>query len=246
MKLIQAKDYADMSQITAEIISRQVKSDKHSVLGLATGGTVLGVYEILVSDYENGKLDFCQVQTINLDEYVGLEPSHPQSYRYYMDSNFFDKINIKKENTHLPSGLAKDLERECGDYEDKIKSLGGIDLQLLGLGKNGHIGFNEPGPSFERHTHLVELEATTISANARYFDCTDDVPKKALTMGIGSIMGAKSIILCVSGSEKAEILKAVLKGPITPFVPGSILQIHPDLTVVADQDALKMFSIEED
>lgn len=242
MKLIRAKNCDDMSQITADIIAAQVNEDKHSVLGLATGGTVEGVYKILAEEYEKGNLDFSHIQSINLDEYVGLEANHPQSYRYYMESNFFEKINIKKENTHLPLGLAEDLEAECHRYEGLIKSLGGVDLQLLGLGKNGHIAFNEPGPSFEKDTHVVELEESTICANARFFDCTDDVPKRALTMGIGSIMGAKKIILCVSGREKAEILKAVLTGPITPFVPGSILQIHPDLTVVADEEALKMLA----
>ncbi len=241
MKIIRAKDFDEMSQITADIISTQVNENRHSVLGLATGGTVVKVYELLAKEYKEGDLDFSHVQTVNLDEYVGLEPTHPQSYRYYMANNFFEKINVIHENTYLPSGLAQNLEEECHRYEGLIKSLGGIDLQLLGLGKNGHIGFNEPGPTFEKNTHFVELEEGTRSANARFFDSLEEVPKKAITMGIGSIMGAKKIVLCVSGREKAEILKAVLTGPITPFVPGSILQIHPDLTVVADEEALEMF-----
>lgn len=238
MELIKTKDFAEMSQKAANLISTQVIQDKHSVLGLATGGTVIKIYELLAEEYEQGHLDFSQVQTINLDEYVGLEPTHTQSYRFYMENNFFRKINIVSENTHLPFGLAKDLEEECNKYENLIRSLGGIDLQLLGLGKNGHIGFNEPGPTFEKKTHLVELEEKTRVANARFFNSQKEVPKKAITMGIGSIMSAKKIVLCVSGKEKAEILKEVLKGPITPFVPGSILQIHQDLTVIADEEAL--------
>lgn len=241
MKLIKANNYDDMSQKAADIISEQVNENKHSILGLATGGTVVKIYQLLAQEYENSNLDFSHIETVNLDEYACLESDHPQSYRYYMDSNFFEKVNIKKENTHLPSGIVDDLEEECYRYEGLIKSLGGIDLQLLGLGKNGHIGFNEPGPNFEKDTHVIELEESTISANARFFDCKEDVPRKAITMGIGSIMGAKKVLLCVSGKEKAEILKAVLTGPITPFVPGSILQIHPDLTVVADQEALEYF-----
>jgi glucosamine-6-phosphate deaminase len=242
MKVIRAKNFDEMSQIAGDIFAAQVNEDKHSVLGLATGGTVVNVYAVLAEEYAKGNLDFSHIQTVNLDEYAGLDPTHPQSYRYYMEDNFFKKVNLKSENTHLPLGLAQDLEEECHRYEDLIKSLGGIDLQLLGLGKNGHIGFNEPGPTFEKDTHYVELEEGTRIANARFFDRLEDVPGKAITMGIGSIMGAKKIVLCVSGSEKAEILKAVLEGPITPFVPGSILQIHPDLTVVADEDALAMLA----
>ena len=241
MKLIRTKDFDEMSQKAADLIFAQVTENKHSVLGLATGGTVVKIYEILAQEYEKGRLDLSHIQTVNLDEYAGLEPTHDQSYRYYMENNFFKKVNIKSGNTHLPSGLANNLEEECKRYEILIKSLGGIDLQLLGLGKNGHIGFNEPGPAFEKETHSVELEEGTRAANARFFNNIDEVPKRAVTMGIGTIMSAKKIVLCVNGKEKAEILKKVLTGPITPFVPGSILQIHPDFTVVADEEALEMF-----
>jgi glucosamine-6-phosphate deaminase len=190
---------------------------------------------------QNGDVDFSGVRSVNLDEYVGLAGDHNQSYRYFMDTNLFNQINIHKDNTNVPDGMAADIEAECIRYENLIKELGGIDLQLLGLGHNGHIGFNEPDDYFPLLTHRVQLKESTIKANSRFFENEDQVPREAITMGIKSIMQAKRILLCVSGEAKAEILKKVLSGPVTPEVPGSILQLHPNLTVVADEAALSRF-----
>jgi len=238
MRIIRARDYKDMSEKAASIIWAQMLLKKNSVLGLATGGTVLGIYEILCEKYMEGELDFSSVKTLNLDEYVGLEGRHPQSYRHYMDKNLFEKVNILKNNTFLPNGLAEDLKRECKDYDETIRQLGPIDLQLLGLGRNGHIGFNEPDDHFEDNTHVRRLNETTIKDNSRFFEMGEEVPKSAITMGIKPIMEAKAVLLAVSGVEKAKALKAVLNGPVTPSVPGSILGKHENLIVVADLDAL--------
>lgn len=238
MRIIKAKDYKDMSRKAANVISAQVILKSNCVLGLATGTTVLGIYEQLIDWYQKGDIDFSNVKSVNLDEYVGLSSGNEQSYRYYMNSNFFRHINICLENTHFPNGLATDLEEECRKYDRLIEALGGIDLQLLGLGHNGHIGFNEPDEAFEKLTHHVKLNESTRQANARFFEKEEKVPKFAITMGIKSIMQAKRIVLCVSGAKKADILKQVLTGPVTPARPGSILQMHPNLTVIADEDAL--------
>ncbi len=238
MRIIRARDYKDMSEKAASIIWAQMLLKKNSVLGLATGGTVLGIYEILCEKYMEGELDFSSVKTLNLDEYVGLEGRHPQSYRHYMDKNLFEKVNILKNNTFLPNGLAEDLKRECKDYDETIRQLGPIDLQLLGLGRNGHIGFNEPDDHFEDNTHVRRLNETTIKDNSRFFEMGEEVPKSAITMGIKPIMESKAVLLAVSGVEKAKALKAVLNGPVTPSVPGSILGKHENLIVVADLDAL--------
>lgn len=238
MKIIRAKDYQDMSRKAANIISAQIILKEKSVLGLATGSTVLGLYERLIHLHNEGELDFSNILTVNLDEYVGLPAQHSQSYRYYMDNNLFKHINIPYENTNLPDGMAKDIEKECREYDDLITGMGGIDLQLLGLGLNGHIGFNEPATEFPKGTHCVTLTESTVKANSRFFENENEVPKKALTMGIKTIMSASKILLCVNGKAKAGILKEVLTGPVTPAVPGSILQLHPDLTVVADEEAL--------
>ncbi|MBR0597291.1 glucosamine-6-phosphate deaminase [Sinanaerobacter chloroacetimidivorans] len=240
MRIIKATNYSDMSRKAANVISAQVILKSNCVLGLATGATVLGIYQQLIDWYEKGDIDFSSVHSVNLDEYVGLPAEHEQSYRYYMDHNFFHKINILSENTNLPNGLAENIDEECRRYDALIEKLGGIDLQLLGLGHNGHIGFNEPDQAFEKTTHCVTLKDSTIKANARFFEHEDQVPKKAVTMGIKSIMQAKRIVLCVSGITKAEILKKVLTGPVTPALPGSILQMHPNLTVVADAEALSL------
>ncbi len=237
MKIIKAKDYKDMSRKAANILSAQVILKENAVLGLATGSTVLGIYQQLVQWYEKGDIDFSSVSTVNLDEYVGLLPGDESSYRHYMFSNLFDHTNILPENTHLPNGLAKDIEGECKRYDRLIEGLGGIDLQLLGLGGNGHIGFNEPHEAFEQLTHCVKLKDSTIDANAKYFPSREAVPQKAITMGIKSIMLAKRIVLCVSGKRKAKVLRQVLYGPVTPEIPGSILQMHPRLMVVADEEA---------
>lgn len=240
MRVINAKSYGDMSRKAANVISAQVILKSNCVLGLATGATVLGIYEQLIDWYQKGDIDFAGVRTVNLDEYVGLSKDHEQSYRHYMDMNFFQQINIKPKNTHLPNGMAESIEEECHRYDALVEGLGGIDLQLLGLGHNGHIGFNEPNEAFEKLTHCVQLKETTRKANARFFEGEAQVPKKAITMGIKSIMQAKRIVLCVSGAHKAEILKQVLTGPVTPALPGSILQMHPNLTVVADEEALSL------
>ncbi|GAB1475951.1 glucosamine-6-phosphate deaminase [Bacillota bacterium] len=238
MKIIRTKDYQEMSRKAANIIAAQLIQKENSVLGLATGSTMLRLYEELAAKHSAGDLDFSKARSVNLDEYLGLDPSNPQSYRYYMDNNLFDKINILPENTHLPRGMAEDTDIECAAYDALIEALGGIDLQLLGLGLDGHIGFNEPGDSFYKETHCVLLDESTIQANSRFFEHEDDVPRHAITMGNGAIMKAKTVLLCVNGKAKASVLKQVLCGPITPRVPGSILQLHPNLIVVADEEAL--------
>lgn len=240
MKIISANDYNDMSRKAANIISAQVILYPDSVLGLATGSTPLGVYRQLVDWYRKGDIDFSRVHSVNLDEYVGLAPEHPQSYHYYMNENFFRHINIKPENTNVPNGLAEDIDAECARYDKLIADLGGIDLQLLGIGHTGHIGFNEPDQDFDKMTHKVKLNQKTIEANSRFFNSEDDVPKYAITMGIKAIMQAKKILLVANGEGKAEILDRALFGPVAPAVPASILQLHPDVTVVADEAALSV------
>ena len=240
MQIYRAKDYEDMSKKAANIIASQVVLKPDCVLGLATGSTPIGAYKNLVEKYEQGDLDFSQVTTVNLDEYKGLPRENDQSYYYFMHDNLFDHVNVKPENTHLPDGTKEDANEECARYEELIRSLGGQDLQLLGLGHNGHIGFNEPDTVFEKTTHCVDLQESTIEANKRFFASADDVPKQAYTMGIGTIMQAKKILLIAGGEEKAEALKNSLYGPITPSVPASILQLHNDVTVIADEAALSL------
>ena len=232
MRVIETKSYAELSRKAANLISAQVLSKPDSVLGLATGSTPIGTYKQLIEWYEKGDLDFSEVKSINLDEYVGLTGDHDQSYRYFMNTNLFNHVNIDKAKTNVPSGVAEDLEAECARYDALIESMGGIDLQLLGIGHNGHIGFNEPADSFVAPTHVVELGETTINANARFFSSADEVPKKAVTMGIKAIMQAKKVLLIANGPDKKAIVEKALYGPVTPEVPASILQFHPDLTVV--------------
>lgn len=232
MKFIEAKSYEDLSRKAANIISAQIILEPESVLGLATGSTPIGTYQNLVKGYQNGDLDFSRVRTINLDEYCGLSTDHEQSYRYFMNYHLFNHINIDRNNTNVPNGCADDLQEECSRYEKLIASLGGIDLQLLGIGHNGHIAFNEPNSYFEKDTHVVELKETTIQANARFFNTIDEVPKKAISMGIQSIMRARKILLIANGSDKKDIVMKSVYGPITPEVPASILQLHPDCTVI--------------
>ena len=238
MKIYVAEDYQSMSRKAANIVSAQVILNPASVLGLATGSTPVGMYKQLIDWYNKGDLDFDQVKSVNLDEYVGLAPDHPQSYRYFMQTNFFDHINISPDNTNLPNGQAADLAAECQRYNQVIKSQGGIDVQLLGMGHNGHIGFNEPGDAFELETHVVDLTERTIEANARFFASPDEVPRQALTMGIKTIMQARQILVVVSGEDKADAVKAALTGPVTPKVPASILQMHPNVMLVADKAAM--------
>lgn len=237
LKLVPARDYKDMSRKAANIISAQVILKPDSVLGLATGSTPIGTYETLVHRCEKGDLDFFNVKTVNLDEYVGLEGTHDQSYRYFMNQNLFDKVNIRKENTNVPDGSNPDAEAECARYHSVIESMGGIDLQLLGIGNNGHIGFNEPCDEFPMCTHKVELTQSTIEANSRLFDSIDDVPKYAYTMGIGEIMSAKAVLILASGKAKAPIIKELIEGPVTPQVPASILKMHSNVILIADEEA---------
>ncbi len=239
MRVYMAEDYKSMSRRAANIISAQVIVKPDCVLGLATGSTPMGAYKQLIDWYKKGDLSFSMTRSVNLDEYVGLADNHPQSYRYFMQQNLFDHVNIRPENTYLPGGLAEDLEGECQNYNRLINQLGGIDLQLLGMGHNGHVGFNEPGAAFELGTHVVKLADSTIQANARFFD--DDpskVPTHAMTMGIKNIMHAKKILITISGESKADILCKAFRGPVMPEVPASILQMHPDVTIVGDRAAL--------
>lgn len=238
MQIYRAKDYEDMSRKAANIIASQVVLKPDCVLGLATGSTPIGAYKNLVEKYEQGDLDFSQVTTVNLDEYKGLPRENDQSYYYFMHDNLFDHVNVKPENTHLPDGTKEDANEECARYEELIRSLGGQDLQLLGLGHNGHIGFNEPDTVFEKTTHCVDLQESTIEANKRFFASADDVPKQAYTMGIGTIMQSKKILVVVSGEDKADTVAKAFFGPVTPEVPASILQFHKDVILVADEAAL--------
>lgn len=232
MNYIEVETYEELSRKAASIIAAQVVLKQDSVLGLATGSTPLGTYDFLVKAYENKDLDFSKVTSVNLDEYVGLSGDNDQSYRYFMDTNLFSKINIKKENTFVPDGCAEDIKKECSEYDKLIENLGGIDIQLLGIGLDGHIGFNEPDEFFTKETHVVDLDPSTIEANARFFESKDEVPKTAITMGMGSIMSAKKILLIANGKNKEGIVKEAFFGPITPKVPASILQLHPDVTVI--------------
>lgn len=243
MKIYKAKDYKDMSRKAANIISAQVIMKPNCVLGLATGSTPIGTYDQLVEWYNKGDLDFSEVTTVNLDEYKGLPRTNDQSYYYFMHQHLFDHVNIDPERTNVPNGMEPDAEKECGRYEELIRSLGGVDLQLLGLGHNGHIGFNEPGEAFEKETHCVELTESTIEANKRFFASADDVPKQAYTMGIKTIMQAKKILIVVNGENKADIVERAFFGPVTPEVPASILQLHNDVTLVGDEAALAKIEI---
>lgn len=240
MVLYRAKDYNDMSRKAANIISAKVILKPDSVLGLATGSTPEGTYKQLVEWYKKGDIDFSKTKAINLDEYKGLSKENEQSYAYFMRKNLFDHINIDLNNTYIPNGLEEDIEKECKRYDDVIKSLGGVDLQLLGIGTNGHIGFNEPEDAFQKGTHYVKLTDETINANSRFFENMDLVPKYAYSMGIQSIMSAKSILLIASGKSKAEAIYETIYGKIRPSVPSTILQLHHDVTIVADEDALSL------
>ncbi len=238
MKICRAKDYNDMSRKAANIISAQIILKPNCILGLATGSTPVGTYRQLVEWYEKGDLDFSEVMTVNLDEYKGLTRENPQSYYYFMDEHLFGKVNINKNRTFLPDGTEPDSSTACENYNEILRAVGDVDLQLLGLGHNGHIGFNEPGESFSTETHCINLSGQTIKANARFFETMDEVPRQAYTMGIKTIMAAHRILMIVSGEDKAEIVKTAFTGPITPKVPASILQLHRNVTLIADEAAL--------
>lgn len=240
MKIYAAGNYAELSRKAANLISAQVIMKPNAVLGLATGSTPVGAYAQLIDWYQKGDIDFSQTISVNLDEYTGLSGDHTQSYRYFMDSNLFDHINIQKKNTNVPNGLAEDLSAECQRYNHVIRGLGGIDLQLLGIGGNGHIGFNEPGAAFEKETHVVTLTEQTRQSNARFFSSLDEVPTHAITMGIKSIMSAKKVLLLATGEAKAKALYDSFFGPVTPLVPASILQLHNDCIIIADEAALSL------
>lgn len=240
MKVIKARNYEEMSLKAAQLIISKIHSNERMTLGLATGSTPTGVYGNLIRDHIDHRTSYQKITTVNLDEYIGLSPTDPNSYRYYMDQNLFDHINIPKEQTHLPNGMVQDQSKECARYDRLIKELGGIDLQLLGIGQNGHIGFNEPGSSFESGTHVVKLAESTIKANSRFFHSIEDVPTYALTMGIGSILESKEIILVASGVSKAKAISRLIMGEVDQQLPASALKLHPNVTLIADQDALQL------
>ncbi len=236
MKFITVKTYDELSEQAGRILVDVVKANPKAVLGLATGSSPVGAYRYMIEKCAAGEVDFSAVSSINLDEYIGLEGTHGQSYRYFMNDNLFDHINIDKANTYVPSGVAADMEAECAAYDARIEAVGGTDIQLLGIGLDGHIGFNEPDSVFTKATHVVELDPSTIEANARFFASADEVPKKAVTMGMGGIMSAKKVLLIANGQKKKEIVEKAFYGPITPAVPASILQLHPDLTVIFSEN----------
>ena len=236
-RVIVVKNPDEMGVKAADQFEAMIQSKPACVIGLATGSTPLPLYRELIAREKAGKIDFSRVRSANLDEYKGLAPDHPQSYRKFMQENLFDHISIKPENTIVPDGLAEDVAAMCAAYEEKIENWGGVDLQLLGIGHDGHIGFNEPEDHFPTMTHEVKLTDMTIDANKRFFDSIDDVPKSAITMGIGTIMAAKKIVMVVTGADKKEILKKTFWGPVTPEVPASILQFHSDVTLICDEAA---------
>ena len=238
MKIFREKDYDAMSRRAATVIAGEIVHNPACLLGLATGSTPEGAYKYLVDWYKQGLLSFQNVRSVNLDEYVGLAPDHDQSYRYFMQSNLFDHVDIAPENTRVPDGLTEDAPAFCADYDAYIRAQGYVDLQLLGIGRNGHIGFNEPDDHFVKETHVVDLAESTIDANARFFASRDDVPKQAISMGMGAIMGAKKVLLCASGEDKADAICQSVSGAITSQCPGSILQLHPNVVLVADEAAL--------
>jgi glucosamine-6-phosphate deaminase len=227
----------------AEIFADAIRSHPDIVLGLATGGTPVGVYAELVRMHREGSLDFSQLTTFNLDEYVGLAPDHPQSYRYFMQQNLFDHVNVRPDKTHVPDGLAADIAQHALEYESQIREVGGVDLQLLGIGDNGHIAFNEPGSSPDSRTRQVDLTEETIRANSRFFESVEEVPRHAITMGIGTILEAKRIVLMATGARKSEAVERAIQGPIDPLSPASQLQRAQDVTFVLDAAAASRLSV---
>ena len=240
MIIYTGKDYYDVSRKAANIMSAQIIMKPNAVLGLATGSTPVGMYKQLIEWYKKGDLDFSQITSVNLDEYKGLSGDNDQSYRYFMNTNLFDHVNIDKARTYVPNGLEEDSEKACADYNEIIRSVGGIDMQLLGIGGNGHIGFNEPDDHFSKGTHCVDLTESTIQANSRLFDSIDDVPRQAYTMGTQAIMYARMILVVANGEAKAQAVHDMCYGPVTPACPASILQLHTNCVVVADEAALSL------
>ena len=240
MKVIVTKNYDELSKVAANEMANIIRNNPKAILGLATGGSPVGMYKELIKMNQSGEIDFSKVTTVNLDEYVGLSGDHPQSYRYFMNNTLFNHINIDKKNTYVPNGLAENIEEECKNYDAMIAELGGTDVQLLGVGNNGHIAFNEPDSSLVSGTHLTGLTEDTIKANARFFDTIDEVPKTALTMGLGGIMKSKKIIVIASGESKAEAIRGMVSGKISTNMPVSMLQMHRDVVVIVDEDAAKL------
>lgn len=240
MRIIITKNYEELSKVAANEMAETIKNNPKAILGLATGGSPIGMYKELIRMNKEGEIDFSSITTVNLDEYIGLSGEHTQSYRYFMNDNLFNHINIDKKNTYVPNGLAENVEEECKNYDAKIADLGGTDVQLLGIGNNGHIAFNEPDQELVAGTHLTGLTEDTIKANARFFDSIDEVPKTALTMGLGGIMKSKKIIVIASGEGKAEAVKAMVNGKISTNMPASMLQMHRDVVVIIDEAAAKL------
>jgi glucosamine-6-phosphate deaminase len=237
MRVIIVKDYDEMSKEAAKIIAKQIRQKPDSVIGFATGGTPVGTYKELIRMHKEEGLDFSKITTFNLDEYYGLGPDHPQSYYYYMFENLFNHVNVDPKKIHIPDGLAKDVKAFCEEYEEKIKKAGGIDLQILGIGRDGHIAFNEPGSSLASRTRLVALAEETIKDNARFFEKEEDVPRYAISMGVGTILEAKKLLLLANGESKADAVAAFIEGPVTSQITSSALQLHPDVTVIIDEAA---------
>ena len=240
MRILRGKDYREMSLLAARIMAAKILSDPSCVLGLATGSTPIGLYDNLVKWNEEGILDFSKVTTVNLDEYKGLTPDNDQSYRYFMNTHLFDRVNIRKDHTFVPDGTEKDEEKACADYNRILEEVGPADIQLLGIGRNGHIGFNEPGAAFIPLTHSVQLTESTIEANSRFFATLEEVPKKAYTMGMKTILNAKTVLIVASGKDKAQAVHDAFEGPVTPACPASVLQLHSDVVLAADEDALSL------
>ncbi|CAH2214647.1 glucosamine-6-phosphate deaminase [Tepidibacter aestuarii] len=245
MRIICVDNYDDMSKKAANIVASQIILKPNSVLGLATGSTPIGMYKQLTKAYEDGHIDFEKITTFNLDEYFNLDKKNEQSYYHYMKKKLFEKVNINMENINIPNGMADNIDEECLEYEKKIRNKGGVDIQVLGIGRNGHIGFNEPDIKFEALTHMVKLDEQTIEDNSRFFDSIEEVPTKAISMGIKTIMRAKKIVLLASGKEKAECIYEAIYGNITPSIPASVLQLHPDVIFVIDKEAGSKLNLEE-
>lgn len=245
MNILVVKDYGQMSKKAAHLLVGQILQRPNSVLGFATGSTPLGLYKELIKFYNEGMISFGEVTIFNLDEYLGLDHSHEQSYAYYMYENLFRYIGIREDHYNIPSGITQDFEEECRNYESQIAEAGGIDLQVLGIGRNGHIGFNEPDIKFEARTHIVKLDAQTISDNARFFETIEAVPKKAISMGIKTIMKSRGIILLASGEEKADAVAGMINGKITPELPASVLQLHPNVTIIVDEAAASLIDYDK-
>ena len=240
MKIIVTENYEEMSRVAADLFAETLKEKPDAVLGLATGDTPIGMYQGLIAMYEKGALDFSRATSVNLDEYYPITPDNDQSYRYFMNHQLFDHVNIDKARTYVPDGTVKDADAFCREYEAKIDALGGVDVQVLGIGRNGHIGFNEPDDDLIPFTHLTALTKSTIEANARFFASEEDVPKHALTMGVQSVFKARRILILASGKSKAEAVRGMLKGNLSTRLPASLLQLHTDVTLICDEDAYSL------